>query len=69
MASNLSATILSLGLAIPWAKVRVARLVLENTQIDAEGGFDNYMTQKQEQQSAIGEQIGDAFDVDFDVGI
>jgi uncharacterized membrane protein YjgN (DUF898 family) len=69
MLSNFLLIMFSLGLATPWAKVRVARLMLENTYVDAGEGFDQYMTQKQEEQSSLGEQIGDAFDVDIGVGI
>lgn len=69
MGSNFLLIILTLGLATPWAKVRVARLMLENTYVDVGDGFDQYVTQKQEEQSSLGEQIGDAFDVDIGVGI
>ena len=68
MISNLFAILFSLGLAYPWAKVRMARLVLENTQVDTSVGFDTYLTQQQEQQSSLGEQIGDAFDVNVGIG-
>lgn len=66
--TNLLAVIFSLGLATPWAKVRMARLILENTQVDTSLGLDEYVTQKQKEQSALGEQIGDAFDVDVGLG-
>jgi uncharacterized membrane protein YjgN (DUF898 family) len=69
MASNLLVVIISLGLALPWAKVRMARLMLENTQVDTDSGFDEYITQQQNEQSPLGEQIGDAFDVDVGIGI
>ncbi len=69
MISNLFLIILTLGLAFPWAKVRMIRLTLENTQVDSEQGFEHYISQQQQSQSAIGEQIGDTFDVDFGVGI
>jgi len=69
MMSNLVLVMFTAGLATPWAKVRVARLMLENTCVDAGEGFDQYMTQKEEEQSSLGEQIGDAFDVDIGVGI
>ena len=67
MISNLFLVILTLGLAFPWAKVRVARLMLENTLVDTEIGFDEYISQKQAEVSALGDQIGDAFDVDVGV--
>lgn len=66
--TNLLAVIFSLGLAIPWAKVRMARLMLENTFVDTSVSFEEYVTQKQEEQSALGEEIGDAFDVDVGIG-
>lgn len=69
MATNFVAIIFTLGLALPWAKVRMARLILDNTQVNTEVGFDQYLTQKQEEQSSLGEQIGDAFDVDVGMGI
>ncbi|MBQ0797791.1 MAG: DUF898 domain-containing protein [Porticoccaceae bacterium] len=68
MISNFFAVILSLGLALAWAKVRMARLILENTQVNTDAGFEQYITQKQQEQSSLGEQIGDAFDVDVGIG-
>jgi len=41
--------------------------MLENTLVDTEYGFDAYLSEKQEEQSSLGEQIGDAFDVDVGV--
>lgn len=68
MITNFLTIIVTLGLAMPWAKVRVARIMLENTQVHADAGFDVYMTQKQDESSSLGEQIGDAFDVDVGLG-
>jgi len=68
MFTNLIAILLTIGLAFPWAKVRMARLMVENTLVDTEHGFDAYMTQKQKEESSLGEQIGDAFDVDVGLG-
>ena len=67
--TNFLATIFTLGLALPWAKVRLARLILENSHVDTDVGFDEYVTQQQDRQSSLGEQIGDAFDVDLGIGI
>ncbi len=66
--TNFLLVILSFGLAYPWAKVRMARLMLENTLVDTEAGFYDYVTQKQKEESSLGEQIGDAFDVDVGLG-
>ena len=68
MISNLIVIILTLGFAIPWAKVRMARLMLEHTEVSTDEGFDTYVTQKQKEESSLGEQIGDAFDVDVGLG-
>jgi len=68
MITNLFAIIFTLGLAFPWVKVRMTRLIAENTLVDTEDGFDAYMTQKQKEESSLGEQIGDAFDVDVGLG-
>ena len=67
MLSNIILILFTLGLAFPWAKVRMARLMLENTLVDTEYGFDEYISEQQEEQSSLGEQIGDAFDVDVGV--
>ena len=68
MITNLLAIIFTLGLAFPWAKVRIARLMLENTQVSTNEGFDAYITQQEKESSALGDQIGDAFDVDVGLG-
>ena len=68
MITNLFAIIFSLGLALPWAKVRIARLMLENTQVSTGEGVDAYITQKEKESSSLGDQIGDAFDVDVGLG-
>ena len=68
MVTNFIAVILTLGLAFPWAKVRMAKLMVENTLVDTEAGFYDYVTQKQKEESSLGEQIGDAFDVDVGLG-
>ena len=67
--SNFLAIIFSLGLAIPWATVRLTRFVLQHTEIDTSVGFDDYVTKQEEEQSSLGEQLGDAFDVDVGLGI
>jgi len=67
--SNLLAIIVTLGLAIPWASVRMARYVANHTQVDTSQGFSDYVSQRQSEQSSLGDQLGDAFDVDIGIGI
>lgn len=67
--SNFFIIVLTAGLATPWAQVRMSRTIIENTQVDTNDSIDSYISQQQEQQSALGEQLGDAFDVDVAVGL
>ena len=69
MVTNFLMVILTLGLALPWAKVRMARLYLNNTHVSTDSGFDEYVTQKQKEESSLGDQIGDAFDIDVGIGL
>jgi uncharacterized membrane protein YjgN (DUF898 family) len=67
--TNFIFVIISLGLATPYAKVRMARLMLKSTLIDTSISIDDYTTQKQKESSAIGEEIAEVFDVDIGVGM
>ena len=67
--SNLLVIMVTLGLAIPWASVRMARFVAQNTQVDTSEGFSNYVSQRQSEQSSLGDQLGDAFDIDVGIGL
>ncbi len=69
MVTNFLAVIFTLGLFLPWAKVRMARLYLSNTHVSTDSGFDEYLTQKQKEESSLGDQIGDAFDIDVGIGL
>ncbi len=69
MITNMLLVIFTLGIASAWVKVRMYRYVTTNTWIeDSNINLDDYLTQKVKEQSAIGEEIGDAFDVDVGVG-
>ncbi len=65
--TNILAIIFSLGLATPWAKVRTIRYRIGHLSFMPHGDLDNYVQGLANNTSAIGEQIGDAFD--FDIGI
>lgn len=69
MITNLLIIAFTLGLGIPWAKVRMLRTVLQNTSIEPNTDINSYITQQQKEQSSLAEQLGDAFDVDLGVGI
>jgi uncharacterized membrane protein YjgN (DUF898 family) len=61
---NFLLIIFTLGLAYPWVKVRIARFTANATQAHINGSIDQYVTQQQDKQSALGEEMGEAFDVD-----
>ena len=63
------ATVFVGGLVFCWAKVRMARLMLSGTHVNTEVGFDEYVTEKQSEESSLGDQIGDAFNVDIGIGV
>ncbi|MEJ2530115.1 MAG: YjgN family protein [Gammaproteobacteria bacterium] len=66
---NILLMIFTLGLAYPWVKVRIARLSANATKAAISGSLDQYVTQQQDKQSALGEEMGDAFDVDVAVDL
>ena len=67
--SNLLLIVFTIGLASPWAKVRVARILVSSTLVDTSVDISHYITQQQKQHASLGDQIGDAFDVDVGVAL
>ncbi len=65
--SNGIAIVISLGLLIPWASIRMARYRLDNLKLLAADDLDAFIAGEQEKVGAAGEEIIDFFD--FDVGI
>lgn len=70
LVTNMLLVLFTAGLALPWAKVRVARYIADNSWIEASDiDINSYLTQKEKEQSAIGEEIGDVLDIDIDIAI
>ena len=65
--TNLFAVIFTLGLFYPWAKVRQLRYHLDNTAIDSDGNLAAFTASSGEGIDAVGEEVGDFFDVDFGI--
>jgi uncharacterized membrane protein YjgN (DUF898 family) len=63
-ASNLLFILLTLGLYWPWAKVREAAYRVRHLAIEATD-FDAFVGRGQQENSAVGEEIADVFDLDF----
>ena len=65
--SNSLAMALSLGLLMPWAKIRTARYRAEVTSLLAEGDLGNFTAAQKKDQTALGEELGNLFDMDLGV--
>jgi uncharacterized membrane protein YjgN (DUF898 family) len=63
--TNLLGIVFTLGLFYPWAKVRQTRYQLENMAVDSDGNLSGFMADATPRTSALGEEAGDFFDVDF----
>jgi uncharacterized membrane protein YjgN (DUF898 family) len=61
--TNVLAIILTLGLYIPWAQVRVARYRLETLALEVHGSLDEFVASATPAPSATGEEISELFDV------
>ncbi len=64
--SNTAAILVSLGLLIPWAMVRVARYRAECTRLYA-SDFDSFTALAEGESSATGDAMSDIFDIDLGV--
>ena len=62
--SNTVAIILSLGLLVPWAKIRMSKYVASCTEMESRS-LDGIEVIKQVDRSALGEEMLDAFDMDL----
>lgn len=63
--TNALAIIISLGLLIPWAKIRMARYRIACLSLNSTGDLDRFIAAEAEQAEAIGEEIGDFLDIDI----
>ncbi|MBL8519066.1 MAG: DUF898 domain-containing protein [Betaproteobacteria bacterium] len=63
--TNLLGIMLSLGLLIPWAAVRVARYRASQLALVSTGPLDAYLAARGREVAATGEELGDFFDVDL----
>ena len=67
MSTNLLALICTLGLALPWVKIRNAVYYSQVTDVTVLAGADDVIADQNEGVSAIGDEISEVFD--FDIGI
>lgn len=63
--TNTLAIMFSLGLLMPWAKVRTARYRASKTSVDIKGNLEQFVSEQIKHQSAMGEEMGEMFDMDL----
>lgn len=65
---NTVTILFTLGLAYPWAMIRLNRYKLETITLVSDTDLNDYISHSQSQQNALGEELGEAFDLDLDLG-
>mgnify|MGYP000229530832 CR=1 FL=1 len=68
MVTNVLLLVVTLGLGWAWTKVRTARFQARYTAAQADDGLHSVIDVQRKQQSSLGEEIGDAFDMDVGIG-
>jgi uncharacterized membrane protein YjgN (DUF898 family) len=63
--SNLVLVVVTLGLFIPWAAVRLARYRLESVQLQPVGDLQEFSAGEPETVGAVGEETAAVFDFDI----
>ncbi len=63
--TNTLGILLTLGLLIPWARIRMARYRAECTGVLFQGEPDRYIQARDTEQSAFGEELGEALDIEI----
>jgi hypothetical protein len=66
--SNTIILFMTLGLATPWAQIRLARYRAERLALIGETDWDKFVGEKKEMSRAMGEEIAEMFDVDLSFG-
>jgi uncharacterized membrane protein YjgN (DUF898 family) len=64
---NAVAIVLSLGLLVPWAKIRLARYRAAHLQVLAAGPLDEFAADARVDEAAAGAEVGEAFDIDISI--
>ena len=64
-AVNALAILASLGLMIPWAQIRLARLRLDHLALEAEGDLDAFVAKQSSDVASFGSEVGEALGIDI----
>jgi len=63
--TNTLGMLLTLGLLMPWAKIRTARYRASVTSVNVAGDLSQFVVVQTDKQSALGEEMGEMFDMDL----
>lgn len=67
--SNLVVIALTIGLMIPWARIRMARYQIECMSLIPYGDLDTLVSEQRETIGAYGDEFGDGMDLDLGLGV
>ncbi|MGI9508681.1 MAG: YjgN family protein [Geminicoccaceae bacterium] len=67
--TNLIVISLSLGLMIPWARIRMARYQIGQMSLLAKGDLDTLIGEQQAKTGAYGDELGEGMDLDLGLGV
>lgn len=67
--SNAAAIVVSFGMLVPWARIRVARYLCANTLVKPAGSLDEFIGKAESRQSAIGDAYMDIEGVDVGAAV
>lgn len=67
--SNLALIVVTLGLFLPFAKVRWARYRADSLSLVTQGTLDDFTADEQDKISAMSQEVGQAFDFDLGIGV
>lgn len=67
--SNITLIILTLGIFLPFAKVRLTNYLAEHLTLRMNSSLDDFTAGEGEKVSALGQEMGSAFDFDLGIGI
>ena len=63
--SNMLAILVSVGLLIPWAQMRILRYQLNHTWLESNASLEDVLAEQTQKISSLGEEIGEVFDIEI----
>lgn len=66
--TNIFAVGLSFGLLFPWSRIRFQKYLIENRGLMIDT-FDRFQAEESSSQSSVGEEVTDAMDFNFEIGL